>query len=156
VAEVEPKNPTILNTMSKTLTDQELRTQLQTLDHDQLRNYLFQVVRQLEKYQEQELTEKERDILEKLQTEKVTLERKLAKLIREKKASEKHYVDLNKKYNSLEQERIILSNENQTLKKDQKAAIRIYNKLKIEKEAAEQERNKAQENFLAIDEKANN
>ena len=84
---MDQENPTNLNAMSKSLTDQELRTQLQALDHGQLKNYLIQVVRQLEKYQEQELTEKEREILEKLIKEHQQEVKKLKSLI--VKSSEK-------------------------------------------------------------------
>lgn len=52
--------------MSKSLTDRKFREQSQTPSHRQLEDYLIQVVRQLEKYQAEKPTEKERIFLEKL------------------------------------------------------------------------------------------
>lgn len=52
--------------MSKPLTDQKLKEQFQKLGRGQLRDYLIQVVRKLEKYKVGRLTEKGRVFLEKL------------------------------------------------------------------------------------------
>ena len=55
----------------------------------------------------------------------------------------------------LEQEKITLLKENRDLKNEQKTTTKIYNKLKNEQVVAEQERDKIQENLLAVNKQAN-
>src|SRR2546423_7442348 len=52
--------------MSKPLTEQELKERFQKLYRGQLRDYLIQVVRKLEKYKARELEEEKRIFSEKL------------------------------------------------------------------------------------------
>lgn len=66
--------------MAKTLTDQELKEKYRTLDRGQLENSLIQLVRQLEEYEDKELTEEDKISLEKIKTEKAILERRFSEL----------------------------------------------------------------------------
>src|SRR6185436_13543632 len=141
--------------MSKSFTDRELKTQFQKLNRDQLEAYLIQVVRQLEKYKAEELTNEEETLLANLATEKAILEEKLTKLTKDNNITKRYYAELNKKHTVLEQEKAALLNENQTLKIDQEAAIKVYSKLKNEKAGAEKKRDKFQENLIAANKKIN-
>jgi hypothetical protein len=122
--------------MPKTLPDQELRRGFQSLSRGQLEDYLLKVVRQLEKYQAEELTEEERDLLEKLKKEKKELEKRINQLNERNKENEQIYEE-NKILKTGKQE---LFDENQLLSKKNKVLNEKNSNLEKELKRAEEKK----------------
>jgi hypothetical protein len=113
--------------MSKSLTDQELRTQFRTLSHGQLEDYLIQVARQLGQYRAGKTTKKGRFFWQKLiKKGKFLLSSGLFKL--DLQFFNGREEELEKLLKEAEEERTLAAEIGQTLLEENK---KLKNELKV-------------------------